>query len=202
MNLEALFKISHGLYITGARDTQNRLIGSCVDAVMVVEVAPAQIMISLGKNSFTCQNVLTSQELSLSVLPTDIPDNIIQTFGMQSSKTVDKWVNTPYHLYQDLPVLNQASAYMTLKVVQKIETATHWVFLCDVQSVEAGSMAPVLTYANYQNNKRKEKKMTESKKWVCTVCGYVYDGETPFEDLPDDWVCPLCGEPKSVFVQE
>ena len=30
-------------------------------------------------------------------------------------------------------------------------------------------------------------------KWVCSVCGYVYEGEIPFEDLPDDWVCPLCG---------
>lgn len=37
----------------------------------------------------------------------------------------------------------------------------------------------------------------EGKHWVCTVCGYVYDGEIPFEDLPDDWVCPLCGVDKS-----
>jgi len=47
-------------------------------------------------------------------------------------------------------------------------------------------------------------------KWKCTVCEYVYDPEkgdlengiepgTPFEDLPDDWVCPLCGVPKSMF---
>ncbi len=43
---------------------------------------------------------------------------------------------------------------------------------------------------------------TESTQWVCAVCGYVYDGKTPFEDLPDDWVCPLCGEPKSVFTQQ
>ena len=31
---------------------------------------------------------------------------------------------------------------------------------------------------------------------------YVYDGETPFEDLPEDWVCPLCGVDKSHFVYE
>jgi len=48
------------------------------------------------------------------------------------------------------------------------------------------------------------------KKWRCTVCGYVYDpagGEplsdlppgTPFESFPDDWVCPMCGAPKSAF---
>ena len=52
------------------------------------------------------------------------------------------------------------------------------------------------------------------KKYVCTVCGYVYDPEkgdpdagiqpgTAFEDLPEDWVCPLCGVGKEDFeVQE
>lgn len=48
------------------------------------------------------------------------------------------------------------------------------------------------------------------KKYVCTACGYIYDPElgdpdsgiapgTAFEDIPDDWVCPLCGVPKSDF---
>ena len=49
-------------------------------------------------------------------------------------------------------------------------------------------------------------------KWVCTVCGYVYDPSlgdpinnitagTTFEDLPDDWVCPECGVGKEFFEQ-
>ena len=37
------------------------------------------------------------------------------------------------------------------------------------------------------------------KKYVCTVCGWVYDGEIPFEQLPDDYVCPLCGVGKDQF---
>ena len=47
-------------------------------------------------------------------------------------------------------------------------------------------------------------------KWECLVCGYVYDPEkgdpdngvpagTSFNDLPDDWVCPVCGADKSQF---
>ena len=35
--------------------------------------------------------------------------------------------------------------------------------------------------------------------YVCTVCGWVYDGEIPFEQLPDDYVCPLCGVGKDQF---
>lgn len=43
------------------------------------------------------------------------------------------------------------------------------------------------------------------KKWICSVCGYVYDEAKegrPFEELPDNWVCPLCGAPKSAFSPE
>jgi rubredoxin len=36
-------------------------------------------------------------------------------------------------------------------------------------------------------------------KYVCSVCCYVYEGDIPFEDLPDDWSCPVCGEEKSMF---
>lgn len=39
-------------------------------------------------------------------------------------------------------------------------------------------------------------------KWECTACGYIYDEEaegTSFEDLPDDWVCPVCGVGKDLF---
>lgn len=42
-------------------------------------------------------------------------------------------------------------------------------------------------------------------KWVCGICGYVYDEEkegTRFEDLPDNWVCPLCGAGKSAFAKK
>lgn len=50
-------------------------------------------------------------------------------------------------------------------------------------------------------------------RYVCTVCGYVYDPEegdpdngvergTSFEDLPDDWTCPICGAGKDEFEKE
>jgi rubredoxin len=51
------------------------------------------------------------------------------------------------------------------------------------------------------------------QKYVCTVCAHVYDPEegdpdsgippgTPFENLPDDWVCPVCGAAKGEFEPE
>lgn len=44
------------------------------------------------------------------------------------------------------------------------------------------------------------------ERWVCTVCGYIYDpaenDNIPFEKLPDDWVCPVCGAEKDAFEKE
>ena len=50
------------------------------------------------------------------------------------------------------------------------------------------------------------------KKWQCTVCDYIYDPEvgdpdgeiapgTPFQDIPDDWICPECGVGKDMFIE-
>ena len=55
--------------------------------------------------------------------------------------------------------------------------------------------------------------VNKMNKWECSVCGYVYDPEigdldhniqsgTSFEKLPEDWVCPICGAPKSQFVKQ
>ncbi len=44
----------------------------------------------------------------------------------------------------------------------------------------------------------------EDEMWRCTICGYVYDEAkegTKFEDLPDDWACPVCNAPKDAFVR-
>ena len=57
---------------------------------------------------------------------------------------------------------------------------------------------------------RIHKEVSVMEKWKCTTCGYIYDPEegdqdagvgpgTPFEDLPDDWVCPRCGVTKDMF---
>ena len=80
-----------------------------------------------------------------------------------------------------------------------------------------------MTYAYYHQVKRgttpktapsyiEERKEAVSKmaKYECTVCGYIYDPElgdpdgdikpgTPFEEIPDDWVCPVCGASKDQF---
>jgi flavin reductase (DIM6/NTAB) family NADH-FMN oxidoreductase RutF/rubredoxin len=59
-------------------------------------------------------------------------------------------------------------------------------------------------------NNKKRKESEKMAKYKCSVCGYIYDPEkgdpesgvnpsTPFENLPDDWVCPICGAGKDEF---
>lgn len=200
MDLQALFKISHGVYLTGALDSNDRLIGSCIDSVMVVEADPQQVIVSMNNASYTMENVLKSGELTLSVLPNDAPDNVIELFGMHTSRDTDKWSPTEHFLFHNLPVYKNAVAYMYLKVKETFKTAGHHVFLCDVMDGQPGTMANPLLYATYQA--RKASASGAPKHWRCTICGYIYDGEIPFQELPDDWVCPLCNQKKSVFVEE
>ena len=58
---------------------------------------------------------------------------------------------------------------------------------------EAGHSS-TMTYSFYQKNV-KPKPEEKKKGWVCDVCGYVYEGE----ELPEDFVCPLCRQPASAF---
>ena len=68
--------------------------------------------------------------------------------------------------------------------------------------------------AEKEGNKVETPKISkqQSHKWKCTVCGYIYDPQkgdikhninrgTRFEDLPEDWVCPVCFAPKKAFTQ-
>ena len=80
------------------------------------------------------------------------------------------------------------NSFMSLKVEDYIDLDTHGMFICSVTEARVVSDKETMTYTYYQNNV-KPKPQTDGKKgWVCKVCGYVYEGE----DLPEDFICPLC----------
>jgi len=53
-----------------------------------------------------------------------------------------------------------------------------------------------MTYEMYRSMKS-----SAVSSYVCTACHYIYEGITPFEELPDDYVCPICGKEKEAFVK-
>ncbi len=215
MNLDALYTLTHGLYVLGACKGE-RLVGSIVDAVMQTANKPVVISLSCSNTSYTKECIEESGEFSLSVLGKTINPFIVANFGFQTSRKVDKWQNVDYELIDGLPYLKDNLAIFRCKVLQKIVFDSNTLFVAEVIMAESGNCPDKpLTYLDYRSYFKndvmdsfkkhiegKESKMTKDnngKKWVCTVCGYVYDGDVPFEELPEDWVCPLCGVDKTLF---
>lgn len=213
MELDALYKLTHGLYILGAADN-GRPVGSVVDAVMQVANKPVVIALSCNNQSYTKECIERTGVFGLSVLCKGVDPFVIANFGFQSSRSIDKWENVDYCIRDGVPYLNDNIATVRCKVLQSIKYDSNTLFIAEVQDCANGKSCEPLTYMDYRSyfkdevikrfnevKQQKEKKMAEDKNegkhWVCTVCGYVYDGEIPFEDLPDDWVCPLCGVDKS-----
>lgn len=205
----ALYKISLGLYILGAKDG-NRPVGSIVDAVMVAANKPCALAISCNNNSYTKQCIEQSKRLSLSVLPKDVDAFVVANFGFQSSRDTNKWDKVSSIEHDNLPVLQDALAYITAEVVHQYPLESNTVFIAEIKSASIIKEGDNLLYEDYRRSFKDEviksfqqliRRKTMDKQWVCTVCNYVYDGETPFEELPDDYVCPLCGVDKSFFEQ-
>lgn len=213
MDATALFKISYGLYVVGTK-LDGKDAGCIVDAFIqsTNDSVPTVILCSIKANQ-TNAAIKQTGEFTVSVLGKDVDPFIIGNFGFQSGRNADKWANVPHRNVDGLPVLEKAVSFLRCKVTDSKELSTHTVFFCDVVDGWLGQGEPLI-YGDYQAT-MKTKAMAAFKqfketgtapakepKWVCSVCGYVYDGDIPFEDLPDDWKCPICGHPKSVFVKE
>lgn len=214
MDLEALYKLTHGLYVLGARDG-DRFAGSIVDAVMQVANKPVAIALSCSNGSYTKSCIEKTGEFSLSVLCKDVEPFVIANFGFQSSRIVDKWKNAEHFIKDGLPYLKDNLATFRCRVLHTYALESNILFVAEVIAADTSCRdEPPLTYLDYRSyfknevmdsfknyiNAKEGKKMSDNdKKWVCTVCGYVYDGDIPFEDLPEDWVCPLCGVGKELF---
>ena len=204
--MDALSKLTHGVYVLGAVwDGKNY--GATVDAVAQQAFQPPIISVSCMNTGATKEAVEKSGRFTLSVLGEKCDPFVIANFGYQSSRKTDKWEKVPVNEVCGMPVLSCALAWFVCDVVGQEIFESHTVFFGRI--LETGlsdSSDNPLTYHTYQT-KLKNKTMevfsmnTNKKevKWVCTVCGYVYDGKVPFEELPDDWVCPLCGVDKSFF---
>lgn len=214
MDSKALHNISYGLYVVGTK-LDGKYAGCIVDAFVqsTSSPVPTVILCSVQANQ-TNAAIKETGEFIISVLGTDVDPFVIGNFGFQSGRNADKWSNVPHKIVGGLPALESASAYLRCKVTASNELSTHTAFFCEVTDAWLGEGEPIV-YANYQKNMkaktmkafkafRNTGKLTEKQKdkWVCQICGYVYDGDIPFEQLPEDWKCPLCGHPKSDFLKE
>ncbi len=212
MDISTLSKLTHGLYVLGAKDN-TRFVGCLVDAVMQSSLKPLTVSVSCMKTGYTQSCIRRTNEFSLSVLGQHVDPFVVGNFGYQSSRTINKWNAVPVIEKDGLPFYQDGVGFLTCRVIATQEFESHVMFTAEVVDAWQQGETDCMTYNEYQNGfklkvmeafsqhqQKGEEKMNEKKTaWVCTVCGYLYDGDIPFEELPDTWTCPLCGVGKELF---
>lgn len=208
MDLNAFHKLSYGVYVISTWD-EGRPTGCTANSAMQITAEPATIAVSINHNNYTNECIAKSGKFAISVLGEHTDASIIGTFGFQSGKDVNKFDSVEYEVKEHLPIIKDSCAYMVCEVIDKMETDTHTVFLGKILDADMMKNDEAMTYAYYHKVvKGKSPKNAptyipdeaeETEKYICSICGYVYEGEIPFEELPDDYICPICKQPKSVF---
>lgn len=205
MDATAIFKLSYGLFFLGARDHDQSSI-CVVNTVSQITQEPLRVSVTAMKQNLTHDLIARSGQFSVGVMDETASLEDIAHFGMQSGRNVDKLAGFPVQtdlLGTPLYAAGCCASY-ACRVTGAIDVGTHTIFLADLVDAHILSDIPPLTYAAYREKKSGKKPQATSspaRQWQCSICHWVYDGDIPFEDLPDDWTCPVCGRPKSVFVQ-
>lgn len=203
MKLDVLKNMSYGMYIIGACDEKK--VGCVANTVVQITNDPITFIVSLNKNNQTTKAILKTKKFSISILDEETNPEVIGTFGYHTSSEIDKYENIDYREVDGLPVLDDSCGYITCEVINTLETTTHLVILGKVLTMDGYKDTKPMTYRFYHEQlKGKSPKTaptyipeTNTKKtvWKCKVCGY----EVEMDELPEDYRCPICGQPMTAF---
>ena len=188
-DMTALFRIGYGLYVVTSNDGKKDN-GLIVNTVTQLTDTPNRIAVNINKANYSHHVIKQTGVLNVNCLSVDAPFSVFQQFGFQSGRSVDKFAGqNVYRSDNGLVFLDKyINAFMSLKVEQYVDLGTHGMFICSVTEARVMNDLDTMTYTYYQKNV-KPKPETEGKKgFVCKVCGYIYEGD----ELPDDFICPLC----------
>lgn len=202
MDQKVMYALSYGLFVLSARRGEKDN-GCITNTAIQVTSEPNRIAIAVNKANFTHDMVLETGKFTVSVLSQEAKFELFQRFGFQSGRNVDKLANFQEHIARDgngvIYVTQGTNAWISCQVVSTMDLGTHTLFVADVLDGGVLSNAPSATYAYYQANIKPKPAApageSSKKRWVCTICGYVYEGE----ELPADFICPLCKHPASDF---
>ncbi len=188
INPTALFKIGYGLYIVTAKENDND--NACIiNTVTQVTDTKLRVAVTINKANLTHDMVKNTGMMNVMCLIEETPFDIFEYFGFHSGRDTKKFVTPNLKRSENglVVIENYSNAYFSLKVEQEVDLESHTLFICEVTQAEVLSDTPSMTYAYYHANV-KPKPEKKAKGYVCTICGYVYEGE----ELPDDFICPLC----------
>lgn len=224
MNLKALHKLGYGVYVVGSRKG-DRLNAQIANTVFQITSEPPTIAVSINKSNLTHEFIKESRVFTASILCQDTPLSFIGRLGFKSGRDANKLEGIGYKLGETKApvVMENAVSYLEAKVTQEVDMGTHTIFIGEVVAADVVSEKACMTYEYYHQVKRGTTPKTAPSyvaerrevavrlpKYRCQVCSYVYEPEkgdpdagikpgTPFDELPDDWTCPVCGAGKGEF---
>ena len=195
MNAKALHKLGYGMYVVASKQG-DRLNAQIANSVFQITSEPPTVAVSINKRNLTHRFIQESGVFAAAVLCQDTPVSFVGHFGFKSGWDTNKLEGVDYRIGKTgAPLVTEnAVAYLEAEVIKEVDVGSHTIFIGSLVDADVISDEVVLKMAKYE----------------CTVCGYIFDpvlgdpdGDiapgTPFEELPDDWVCPVCGADKSEF---
>lgn len=202
MDNKALYKLSYGVFLLTTK-SDSKVNGCITNTCIQVANSPTRVAIAVLNTNYTCDLIKESGIFTVSLLDDTCKFETIKHFGMQSGRDVDKfeYLDMPKDL-NGVPYLGwHTCAVISCRVVEQHELGSHTLFIGEIEDAQQLSDNAPLTYADYQNHvkpKPAAKPAPSNKKivgWRCKICSYVYEGS----ELPDDFLCPLCGHGKDDF---
>lgn len=211
MDKKVMNNLSYGLFVLTAEE-EGKDNGCIINTAAQVTTTPNRVSIAVNKGNYTYHMIKRTGKCNISIISEDAEFEMFKQFGFQSGGGVDKFSpNSGVWMKENKAECKRAAngvmyitkgcnSYLSLRVVQMMDLGTHMLFVCDVTDGEAISGVPSATYAYYHANIKTQVQKVgvtpEGKTvWRCKICGYEFVGE----ELPEDFICPICKHPAEDF---
>ena len=185
----ALFKLSYGLFVVSA-NVDGKDNGCIVNTVIQLTDSPKRISVAVNKANLTHDMILQSGKFNVSVISESAKFSLFENFGFKSGRDAEKFTAISCNRSENglYYVTEGVNAFISGNVINTVDCGTHTLFIADVTEAQVLTDEKSATYAYYFENIKPKPSESKTKKYVCTICGYEYEGE----ELPEDFVCPLC----------
>lgn len=202
MDNKAMYKLSYGLFVLtakeGAKDN-----GCIINTAIQAASTPNKVSICVNKNNYTHDMVMRTGAFTVSVISQAASFDLFKHFGFQSGREVDKFADFTDCKRGDngiYYITKGTNAFISVKVDKTVDLGSHTMFIGEITDMEVLAPESSATYEYYMINIKPKPeavgKTPEGKTvWRCKICGYEYVGE----ELPDDFICPICKHPKEDF---
>ena len=142
--------MTYGIYIVSTMDGK-RPTGCAVNSAMQISVDPNTIAVSLNKKSYTHKCIDDFGKFAINILAETTNPILIGRFGFFSGKSIDKFEDIAFEMKDELPIPDGICGYATCKVIDKLETSTHTIFLGQVIDARMMSDKRIpMTYKYYK----------------------------------------------------